>query len=130
MFSLPGGGADGSEHREQAAIRELREETGLETLGSRFLFEHQGRRRKSHHGGFYRDDHKVFLLTTAGTPRPYGEVTEVAYTDGSAADLEPTAREIIERYLATTDAPSTSGDGLGRLQRRRRRPRPRQSSGR
>ena len=100
MFSLPGGGADQQERREEAAIRELGEETGLKTLESRFLFQHLGRPRKSHHGGVYRDDHKVFLLKTAGTARPRKEVTQVAYFDGSDLDLDRTSREIIERYLA------------------------------
>lgn len=99
-FSLPGGGADGNESREEAAIREVREETGLKTLESRFLFEHLGRARESHHGGFYRDLHKVFLLKTTGIARPHKEVTHVAYYDGSDLNLEPTAKEIIGRYLA------------------------------
>ena len=99
-FSLPGGGAEGHERREEAAIRELREETGLETLESRFLFRHLGRPRRSHHGGTYRDDHKVYLLKTAGTPSPRQEVRQVGYY-GSDLRLDPTAKEIIERYLAS-----------------------------
>ena len=105
-FSLPGGGASQHEHREEAAKRELLEETGLKTLGSEFLFEHLGRVRRSHHGGLYRDDHKVFLLTTAGVARPREEVKQVAYFDGSNLDLDPTAEDIIERYLAAKNDPS------------------------
>lgn len=122
-FSLPGGGANQDESREEAAIRELREETGLETLKSEFLFEHLGRKRRSHHGGLYRDDHKVFFLTTTGIPRPGKEVAQIAYFDGANIELEPTAKDIINRYLAARTAQSRSnspGSRGGRLRPRRR----------
>ena len=38
-FYLPGGGAEKGESQKTAAIRELKEETCLETVACRFLFE-------------------------------------------------------------------------------------------
>ena len=38
-FYLPGGGAEKGESRKDAAIRELKEETSLETVACSFLFE-------------------------------------------------------------------------------------------
>ena len=112
-FSLPGGGANEHESREEAAIRELREETGLETLESEFLFEHLGEARRSHHGGFYRDDHKVFLLRTEGEAHPRKEVTQIAYFDGSDLGLEPTAKDILRRYLASKRTASRNARASG-----------------
>jgi len=40
-FYLPGGGAEKGESRKEAAIRELKEETNLQTLSCSFLFEYE-----------------------------------------------------------------------------------------
>lgn len=97
-YSLPGGGAGPDESGEHAAARELREETCLKRSKSSFLFEHRGTIRRSHHGGYYRDIHEVFLIKTEGVAKPRGEVHRLAYFDGSRPALLRDAREIIERY--------------------------------
>lgn len=98
LFSLPGGGASRRESREEAAKRELREETGLVAEKCTFLFRFVGRIHKDYKGGYYRDYHKVFLVTTNGTPAPCREIRHIAYFDGSNVKVSPTSRRIIEKY--------------------------------
>jgi len=100
-FLLPGGGAGKKESREQATIRELKEETGLKTYYSKYLFKHHAPHidsfgKKTSH----RDLHKVFLIKAVGTPSPnYHDVSRIAFwKPGSNLDIDSTTREIIKRY--------------------------------
>jgi 8-oxo-dGTP pyrophosphatase MutT (NUDIX family) len=63
VFLLPGGGANQNESRISAAIRELREETGLKTLHAKFLFRYVGGISKSHGHGYFRDHHTLFIVS-------------------------------------------------------------------
>ncbi|MBI2938455.1 MAG: NUDIX domain-containing protein [Thaumarchaeota archaeon] len=98
-FLLPGGGARHRESREDAARRELKEETDLDTIESVFLFEYRGRIHKDSRGGFFRDSHKVFCMTTTGVPRPRNEIRYIAYYDGSNVNVSHATKRIIEKYL-------------------------------
>jgi len=98
-FTLPGGGAKEKESRRQAAIRELMEETGMKAVGLTALFEFMGGIHEGPRGGSFRNAHKVFLVTATGTPEPRQEVKGIAYYDGSAPSLTPSATKIIARYL-------------------------------
>ncbi|GAB4451726.1 MAG: hypothetical protein Kow0031_34260 [Anaerolineae bacterium] len=106
---LPGGGAEGSESRLQAAVRELREETGLEAYLAVSLF-----RYRSQH-----NDQTVYYVKASGTPKlrdadyigyyKNGQITPAV--DGLPTDntyyLSNSARAIIGLYRQLrTDHPA------------------------
>lgn len=101
IFLLPGGGAEGWESRRRAAIRELREETGLHTKESTYLFSFIGGIHKDHKGGHFQDHHKVFLIKAEGDARPRHEIKYIAYyTPDSNIRLSSITKEIIDKYLS------------------------------
>ncbi len=94
---LPGGGANRRESREKAAIRELREETGLKATGCKYLFEYD----EPDDGRKIRNLHKVFLIEAEGKPRPnHHDVHHLAFwKPDSNIKLSPTTMRIVNRYL-------------------------------
>jgi len=99
VFLLPGGGANRDESRIEAAMRELREETGLKPYYAKYLFRHMGRVHKSHGHGYFQDHHTVCLVKAKGEPSPRHEIKYVAYyKPGSDIHISGVTREIIERY--------------------------------
>ncbi len=101
IFMLPGGGADRGESRQRAAIRELKEETGLNIVEIKFIFKYVGEPHKSHQGGMFQDYHKVFLIKTVGIPKPHHEVKYVEYYNKySNIKITKQTKEIIDKYKA------------------------------
>jgi len=101
IFLLPGGGANKHETRVQAAMRELKEETGLRPYYSKYLFHHRGRVHKSRGHGYFRDHHTVCLVKAKGTPHPHHEIKHIEYyRPGSDVRISGVTKEIIDRYYA------------------------------
>ncbi len=101
VFLLPGGEANKHESRRKAAMRELREETGLHSLSSHYLFKFKGAIHKSYKGGHFQDYHKVFLIKTYGKLRPRHEVKYVAwYKPDSKLRISGITKEIIRKYYS------------------------------
>lgn len=68
-FLLPGGGAAFGESHLSAAVRELKEESGLIAYHAMFLFSFQSRK----------NDHKVFWMQAIGIARPMSEIERIGY---------------------------------------------------
>ncbi len=101
VFLLPGGGANRGESRIEAAMRELREETGLKPYYVKYLFRHVGKVHKSHGHGYFQDHHTVCLIKAHGTPSPRHEIKYVAfYKPSSGIRISGVTREIIEKYYS------------------------------
>lgn len=94
LFITPGGGAGRDESRMQAAIRELKEETGLEPYFAIALFRYHGRI----HGKF-QDEHTVYFIKAKGNAMPRKEVKYLAYyTPDSDINVSETTKDIISEF--------------------------------
>ncbi len=98
-FILPGGGAKKEEIETEAAIRELKEETGLIANSAKFLFRHIGEIQRSDSGNLFQDHHNVCLIRATGIPKPRSEIKRIAfYNSNSKIKISPTTKDIIEKY--------------------------------
>jgi 8-oxo-dGTP diphosphatase len=99
-FNLPGGGAEKNETRQNATIRELKEETGLETKEIKYLFSTIGNRWHMKNGNLIRNHIKVFSVQANGIPKPGKEIKYLEFwKPQSKINVHKGAKEILERYL-------------------------------
>jgi len=99
IFALPGGGADKGESRKRATIRELREETGLKTKNTKYLFSYKGEKWHTRKGSV-RNHAKVFLVKTYGHARPKHEIKHIAYwKPDSRLKISQGTKKLIKKYL-------------------------------
>jgi 8-oxo-dGTP diphosphatase len=120
VFTLPGGGAHPKESDRDAAIRELKEETGLDATDAVYLFKFLGKTNAGPRGGIFRNAHKVFLAKAKGVPEPSREIKKVAYYTGSQPMLTFSARRIIDRFQATRPREAPRDGRTDRTRRPRR----------
>jgi 8-oxo-dGTP diphosphatase len=88
-FILPGGGASKKESRMQAAIRELKEETGLEPYFAMILFRHESKFNA----------HSVYYIKANGNPHPRNEVKYISYHNNDKIRISKSTKEIIKKFL-------------------------------
>lgn len=99
-YLLPGGGAEPDESRQQAAIRELFEETGLKADSVTYLFTYLGATYQ-YKNKLCKNDHKVFLIKANGTPEPRNEIKYIKYYNPSdQTKLSQSTSTILEKYLS------------------------------
>jgi 8-oxo-dGTP diphosphatase len=100
IYALPGGGANKGESRKKATMRELREETGLKTKSTKFLFEYEGRKWHDYKGKSVKNHTKVFLIKAYGRARPRHEIKHIAYwKEGSDVKISKGTEQLIKKYL-------------------------------
>ena len=88
-YRLPGGGADRGETRFMAAIRELKEETGLMANYAKLLFRYKGRQA-----------HTVVLIKAGGSPKPKREVKSLKYyRKNKDIKLSRDTKAILKKYF-------------------------------
>ena len=99
LFMLPGGGARKWESRRRAAIRELKEETSLDTRSIKYLFNFSGKIHKSKFGGYFRQLHKVFLIKCSGKAKPCREIKYLDfYKPGREFRISGSTKEILDDF--------------------------------
>jgi 8-oxo-dGTP diphosphatase len=102
LYILPGGGAKKEESRMDAAIRELKAQTGLEVKNCRYLFSFDEPEDKK-----LRNLHEVFLIeVSVEVPKPPKDKKHIEYWhEGSKLHIGNSSKLIIDRYMSEFKTP-------------------------
>lgn len=113
LLNLPGGGIEGVfETGSKAVARELFEETGIKSKGTRKLFTvTDGAKKRSNQGGLYYNEHLVYDISVDPNTRPNvkgnKEITGVAFWEPGTKlpkNINPASADILKRRYPETDA--------------------------
>jgi len=97
-FITPGGGANPEETRTQAAIREIKEETGLDVIRTKKIFKFVGYVNKTKNGG-WQDFHTVILVKAKGKAVASQEIKFIKfYSEKNKIKISSTTKKIIKKY--------------------------------
>src|SRR3954454_3314354 len=103
LWSLPGGRIEAGESREQAVVREVREETGLEVVAGRPV----GRVQISGDGVVFDVVDLACALTgTDGAPVPGDDAAAAVFADAATLDRLPCTPLLVETLRGWGVAPS------------------------
>jgi ADP-ribose pyrophosphatase YjhB (NUDIX family) len=111
-WALPGGAVDIGESLTQAAIREIREESGVdcEITGLSGIYTDPGHVMLYTSNGEVRQEFSIVLTAraTGGLPTPSSETSEVRWAsldDLGAFDMAPSMRRRVQHYVEHRDQP-------------------------